>query len=142
MQKEAEKYWQTMNRKILLRADMIPNLIETLRRFSKDFDVPIAEMVRLRSQSWAVQDASVVKIQTELETSSALHQIWNISEKNPQLNGDVNFLALKKGMTDLGQNIDKMTDEYNSKIRHFNKKVGPFSILMRLKKMPVFEFEA
>jgi LemA protein len=139
-------YWRQILEKLRLRDDMIPNLLETIRLYCKNEENLMAEMISLRVKSWPVAEPNAIKVHAELNLSSNLHSIWELSKKYPGLNVDTNFLSLKKDFTDLGKEIDEMGEVYNAKIRSFNRHIGfilwqPFSRLFGLKKLPVFEFE-
>lgn len=139
-------YWKTILDKLRIRNDMIPNLIETVRKFTKEEEKLLMEMAQLRSKSWPMEKADGQKVNVELTLTNELHGVWKLPQKYSSLNTDTNFLSLKKDFHDIGKEIDGMVDVYNKRIRSFNGRVGfilvrPFLTLMRLKRFPVFEFE-
>ncbi len=143
---EILNYWNTVLDKMRLRNDMVPNLIETVRKYSKNDDKILQEMIQLRSKSWPMADSNSQKVNVELSLTDDLRAIWKLPEKVHGLNLDTNFLSLKKDFHDLGKEIDAMVDVYNKKIRGYNSRVGfllfkPFFRLMGLKKFSIFEFE-
>jgi LemA protein len=143
---ELVAYWKTILDKMRIRNDMIPNLIETIRKYTKNEEKLLMEMAQLRAKSWPMEKADVQKVNVELSLTHELHDVWKLPQKYSSLNVDTNFLSLKKDFHDLGKEIDGMVDVYNKKIRGFNGRIGfilvrPFFALMRLKKFPVFEFE-
>lgn len=139
-------YWKSILDKMRIRNDMIPNLIETIRKYTKTEEKILMEMAQLRAKSWPIEQANGQKVNVELTLTNELHGVWKLPQKYPALNVDTNFLSLKKDFHDLGKEIDGMVDVYNKRIRSFNGRVGfilvrPFLALMRLKRFPVFEFE-
>jgi len=143
---ELMAYWQDILDKLRIRNDMVPNLIENVRKYTKDEEKLFQEMIHLRSKSWPMEEADGHKVNMELTLTQTLHAIWKLPQKVSGLNLDTNFLSLKKDFHDLGKEIDEMVDIYNKKIRGFNGRIGfiavrPFTLLMGLKKFPVFEFE-
>lgn len=143
---ELKAYWNMVLDKMRIRDDMVPNLIETVRKYTKDEEKLFQEMIQLRSKSWPMEEANGHKVNVELSLTQSLHEAWKIPQKNPGLNHDTNFLSLKKDFHDLGKEIDGMVDIYNKRVRSFNRRVGfillrPFFALVRLKKFHIFEFE-
>jgi len=143
---EVIAYWESILDKMRIRNDMVPNLIETVRKYTKNEEKLMAELIQLRSKSWPMAEANGQKVNAELTLTDSLHAVWNLPQKTPALNVDTNFLSLKKEFHDLGKEIDEMVDVYNKKIRSFNARIGfilvrPFFALMRLKRFPIFEFE-
>lgn len=143
---ELRAYWNIVLDKMRIRDDMVPNLIETVRKYTKEEEKLFQEMIRLRSTSWPMEEADGHKVSAELSLTESLHAVWKIPQKISGLQHDTNFLSLKKDFHDLGKEIDGMVDIYNKRVRSFNRRVGfiilrPFFALVRLKKFHVFEFE-
>lgn len=147
-QKDAAVFeWQKIREKTRLRIDMMPNLIETVRRFKLLDPQVIAEIIALRSETWPIEDITSVKVNKELVLSKHLHKIWEVGMQNTEASKDTNFLSLKNDLTLLGAEIESLEEIYNQKIRNYNKKINfiifrPFLQSLRLQKMPIFEFEA
>lgn len=144
---EALSYWKSILDKMRIRNDMVPNLIETVRKYAKGEEKLLNEMILLRSKSWPMENADGHKANAELTLTQDLHAVWKLPQKFPELNLDTNFLSLKMEFHTIGKEIDEMVDVYNKKIRSFNGRAGfvlvqPLLGLMRLKKFHVFEFEA
>ncbi len=142
---DVHTYWSLMQDKVRLRLDKLPNIIETIRKYEKAQEKTIQEIIKLRNEAWPIENPSPKKVQLELSLSSNLHLLWGGLESNKELAKDVNFLAVRKEIIDLGQEIDTMADKYNVKVLHFNKRIGlflPFAFIFGFRKLPVFEFEA
>jgi len=146
LQDEIVSYWESVLEKMRIRNDMIPNLIETVRKFAKNEDKLLDGLIQLRAKSWPMEEANGPKASAELSLTNDLHEVWQLPQKIPALNVDTNFLSLKKDFHELGQEIDEMVNVYNQKIRAFNARTGfvllrPFFALMRMKRFQIFEFE-
>lgn len=146
VREELVTYWNSILDKLRIRNDMVPNLIETIRKYTTDEEKLINEMIALRSKSWPMEKADAQKVNVELSLTQALHEVWKLGQKIQALHLDTNFLSLKKDFHDLGQEIDGMTEDYNRRVRSFNKRVGfivirPFTAFLKLHRFPVFEFE-
>jgi hypothetical protein len=139
--------WKGILEKMRLRNDMIPNLVETVRKCTREEEKLLNSLVALKSKSWPLEESNGPKANAELSLSDDLHAVWRLTQKFPQLNLDTNFLALKKDFRDLGKEIDEQVEVYNKKLRAFNKNadlplIGQLLAAVHLKKFQVFEFEA
>jgi len=140
---EALVLWGTLRDKMRVRLDMIPLLIENLRRNSVADEKMIEKIVKLRTELWPMEELSVSKIQGELLLSQALHELWNFATQQEKLAKDTLFLSLQKNITDLGKEIESTGEKYNEKIRSLHAK-NPEMIMkiFGFKKLFIFEFEA
>lgn len=135
--------WQKIREKTRLRSDMIPLLIETVKKFGVGDPKIVSEMMALRTTSWPIEELTPAKVNAELSLSNDLHSLWDAAKNNQDLSRDTNFLSAKKDITDLGKEIEALEEIYNQKIRNYNKKTELFLLkFLRIKKLPIFEFEA
>ncbi len=144
---EAMAHGQVISEKIRLRLDIIPCMIETVRRYAFSDATLVTHIIRLRANSWPIDELSVNKVQNELSMSAALHTLCEQAARNQDIQKDIHFLGLRAEIYDIGKNIEKLQDTYNQKIRLYNKKVNffllkPFLSPLGLHSMPIFEFEA
>lgn len=143
---EINEYWLLLIDKLHLRLDKIPNLIETVRRFTTGQEAVTAELIKLRSASWQIPQANKQKVQTELMISNQLGVIWALCSQFPEANKDTNLLALRMEFKEVGKTIEAMLDGYNEQVRGYDKSLRnlfflPFVLLFRLRKLSIFEFE-
>lgn len=138
VREDAVSYWKIILDKLRVRNDMIPNLIETVRKHSRAEEKLLQELIVLRAKSLPHEHADGHKVNLELSLTKELHSVWELAAKVPSLALDTNFLSLKKEFHDLGREIDEMVDVYNGKVRALN---GHLMGILRLKKLQVFEFE-
>lgn len=136
MRNDAVAYWREILDKLRIRNDMIPNLIGTVRKYSKDSEILVTDLIALRTKSWPHEDPDGHKVDVELRLTQELHKVWQLGHAIPALALDTNFLSLKKDFHDLGREIDEMVDVYNGKVRGFNGRA-----FFGFKKLQVFEFE-
>ena len=149
VREEAVGYWKIILDKMRIRNDMMPGLIETVRKYTgKDSgeEKLLGELIALRAKSWPMEHATGQKVNVELRLTQELHAVWKLPQRFSALNVDTNFLSLKKDFHDLGKEIDAMVDVYNKKVRGFNGGLGllvmrPFLAVAGLKKLAIFEFE-
>lgn len=149
LQEDIGLIWEKINQKTRLRLDKLPLLVELIRRTSlvnhPSTATTIQEIVDDREKIWPLEEPSPQKVQWELALTSQLHELWKLMGGDPTLKNDVALIALRKEISDLGEEIDILTDTYNQKIYRFNQKLRtwwPFTLFFGFRRLTIFEFEA
>jgi LemA protein len=101
------------------RADLIPNLIETVKGYAKHEKTVIKEVTDARK---ALVSASNMegKIKANTQLQSALKTIFALAENYPDLKANTNFLELQKELTGTEDKISYSRQFYNDSILSFN----------------------
>ena len=139
--------WGELYKKLRLRLNKIPSLIETVRAHSTEYSDVIGEIIKLRSHGLQDEFASAKKVQQELIITNKLKDLWAAPNKVQDLAKDVNFLSLKMEFKTIGGEIEDLVEKYNRKVRSYNNLVVsawflPFNLVFKFRKLPIFEFES
>ncbi|MFC1656266.1 LemA family protein [Patescibacteria group bacterium] len=143
--------WYNLADKLQYRQDLVPNLIETVRLFVPEADLPkhkglIDKTIEIRAHAEKDIEASASKMIVEHDLSSHIKQLIQLGLTYEELKKSTNFMELKKETTDIALEIVALASDYNKKVRHHNSVIkSPFNLLpaviMRYKKKFIFEFE-
>lgn len=132
----------TMDVYLKKRWDLIPNLVEVVKGYSKHENETLKEIVSLRNTTYDdMTDAE--KIATNKKVNSELNKIMLLAEAYPELKASTNFLNLSHELTTVEDEIAQSRKYYNAVVRDYNNKVEmiPSNIvaaLMGLKTEPMF----
>jgi len=101
------------------RADLIPNLIETVKGFAKHEKAAIKAVTDARK---ALIGAGNVegKIKADKQLESALKTIFAIAEGYPDLKANTNFLELQRELASTEDKVAYSRQFYNDSILSFN----------------------
>jgi LemA protein len=101
------------------RADLIPNLVETVKGYAKHEKAAIKEVTDARK---ALVSATGVesKIKANNQLQSALKTIFAIAENYPDLKANTNFLELQRELTATEDKISYARQYYNDSILSYN----------------------
>jgi len=154
-QEGVESAWAQVENVYQRRADLIPNLVETVKGYAKHENETFKEVVEARANATSVKidpsnmtEADLKKFQdAQGELTSALSRLIAVSEAYPDLKANQNFLELQNQLegtenriTVERQKFNEVAKEYNTKVRHFptNLLAGLFGF----DKKPYFEAQA
>ena len=101
------------------RADLIPNLIETVKGFAKHEKSIMTEVTKAR-QAMISAKGIVGKVKADGVLENALGRLFAIAENYPQLKADTNFLELQRELSTTEDRVAYSRQFYNDNILSFN----------------------
>lgn len=114
-----------INVQLKRRADLIPNLIETVKGFAKHEKEAIKAVTDARKALVSAKDLpNKVKANNQLE--SALKTIFAIAEGYPDLKANTNFLELQRELTATEDKVAYARQFYNDSILAYNNMCEKF----------------
>ncbi|MEZ7198476.1 LemA family protein [Pseudodesulfovibrio karagichevae] len=155
-QQEEEVYgaWANLESALQRRADLIPNLVETVKGAAAHEKSTLTAVVEARAK------ATQTKLTPEMLTdknalanfqaaqgqlSSALSRLMVVVERYPDLKANQNFLALQHQLEGTENRINVARQRYNEAVKTFNFSIRKFpnsltnSLLLHLERKEFFE---
>ena len=107
------------------RADLIPNLIETVKGYVKHEKTVFTEVTKARS---ALMNAGSLAKKAEASNmvTEALGKLFAIAEAYPNLKANENFVQLQKELADTEDKVAFARQYYNNIVQEFNTKIQTF----------------
>ena len=117
--------WSDITVQLKYRADLIPNVVETVKGYAKHEKETFEMVTSARS---AVMSAKTVKQAADAENAmqSALGRIFAIAEAYPELKANTNFQTLQTQLQDVEDKIQAARRFYNSGAKELNTKIMTF----------------
>ncbi len=117
--------WSDITVQLKYRADLIPNVVETVKGYAKHEKETFEMVTAARS---AVMGAKTVKAAAEAENEMqmALGRIFAIAEAYPELKANTNFVKLQEQLQDVEDKIQAARRFYNSGAKELNTKIKTF----------------
>ncbi|GAA4709409.1 LemA family protein [Nocardioides conyzicola] len=105
------------------RADLIPNLVETVKGYAAHEKGVFEEVTRARSavQAAAKGDDVPAKAAADAALGQALVKVNAVAEAYPDLKANTNFLELQKQLADTENQISFARQYYNDAVATLNK---------------------
>lgn len=114
------------------RADLIPNLVATVKGYAQHEESTLTQVVEARAKATQTQlnidDAAAMSkyMEAQGELSSALSRLMAISENYPDLKANQNFLDLQTQLEGTENRIATERRKYNESARQFNTMIKMF----------------
>jgi len=107
------------------RADLVPNLIDTVKGYVKHEKSIMKEVTEARKEFMSAKTMSD-KVNKGAQLQSALKSILAISENYPQLRANENFLHLQQELSAIEDKVAYARQFYNDSILSYNNSVETF----------------
>jgi LemA protein len=115
--------WSEVLNQYQRRADLIPNLVETVKGYAAHERGTLDEVTRARAAAMAPNQSPSQAAQSEGELSRALVNLQAVSEAYPDLKANQNFMSLQNELSATEDRIASARRYYNANVRALNTKV-------------------
>ncbi len=117
--------WSDITVQLKYRADLIPNVVETVKGYAKHENETFKMVTEART---AAMGAKTVKQAAEAENQmqNALGRIFAIAEAYPELKANTNFQTLQGQLQDCEDKIQAARRFYNAGAKELNTKIKTF----------------
>ena len=127
--------WSQVQNVYQRRADLIPNLVETVKGFAAQERTVLEEVTKARASATSIQatpelvnDPAALKKFQEAQTqlSGALSRLLVTVERYPELKSNQNFLSLQSQLEGTENRIAVERRRYNEAVRDYNTQLRIF----------------
>jgi LemA protein len=117
--------WSGIDVQLKRRADLIPNLVETVKGYASHEREALDRVTQLRAESMKAQ-APAEKGRVEGMLSGALGNLLAVAENYPDLKASQNYIELQGSLADIEEQIQFARRYYNGAVRDLNIAVESF----------------
>ena len=117
--------WSQVDVVLQRRADLIPNLVETVKGIAQQEQTVFGNIAKARSTLLSAAGPSE-KIAANQQLDGALGRLLAIVENYPQLRSNENFLRLQDELTGTENRIAVERKRYNDSLQDYNTYIGQF----------------
>lgn len=126
------------------RADLIPNLVATVKGYAAHEEKVFSEVAEARSKlAGSIQSGDVNQMsEANSNLSSALSRLLVITENYPELKADTQFIQLQSQLTSCENEISNARSKYNDSVKTFNAMIKrfPTSIVASMRGYSDFDY--
>jgi LemA protein len=117
--------WSQVDVALQRRADLIPNLVETVKGFAKQEQTVFGQIAQARSALLNARSPQE-KIQANSQLDTALGRLLVVVENYPQLRSSENFLRLQDELAGTENRIAVERRKYNELVKQYNVSIELF----------------
>jgi len=117
--------WADVDVQLERRADLIPNLVETVKGFTKEESTVFGDIANARAGMLNAQGPAG-KIAANGKLDSALGRLLLLTENYPQLRSSDQFMRLQDELSGTENRISVARKRYNDALRDYNTFVRQF----------------
>jgi LemA protein len=135
LQEQAKAAWSQVQNQYQRRADLIPNLVQTVQGYAKQERTVLTEVIEARAKATQVQinaddltdPAALQRFQAaQSQLGGALSRLMAVSERYPDLKSNQNFLALQSQLEGTENRISVARRDYIQAVQAYNTEVRTF----------------
>ncbi|HKS14516.1 MAG TPA: LemA family protein [Pseudomonas sp.] len=127
--------WGQVQNQYQRRADLIPNLVETVKGYARQEQETLTAVIEARARATSIQvDASTLDDPQKLQQfqqaqgqlSGALSRLMVVSERYPDLKSNQNFLALQSQLEGTENRIAVARRDFIAAVQKYNTEIRTF----------------
>jgi LemA protein len=135
LEEQAKAQWGQVQNQYQRRAELIPNLVETVRGYAKQEQEVLTRVIEARAKATQVQvnadqltDPEALRRfqEAQAQLSGALGRLIAVSENYPDLKSNQNFLALQSQLEGTENRIAVARRDYIQAVQAFNTEVRTY----------------
>jgi LemA protein len=128
LDEQAQSAKQQIQVQLQRRADLIPNLVNTVKGVTKQEDTVYIGIANARAQlAGAVKSGDPAQMAAaDQAATGAIGRLLAIAENYPQLKSNENFLALQDELTGTENRVAVARGDYNSAVQSYNTYIRTF----------------
>ena len=117
--------WSQIDVLLKRRADLIPNLVETVKGYAKHEKETLDAVINARNRAVSAQGAEA-EMKANGELSGALSKLFALAESYPDLKANTNFMDLQSNLKDTEDKISYARQFYNDAVLKYKNKLEVF----------------
>lgn len=131
----AKARWADVQNEYQRRADLVPNLVNTVKGYAKQESTVLVGVTEARARATSIQvSAEDLKDPAKLQQfgaaqgqlSQALGRLLSVTENYPDLKSNANFLALQSQLEGTENRITIARRDYNASVQGYNTLIRTF----------------
>ena len=122
LRNQVKESWSTIDILLKKRTDLIPNIVEVVKGYSKYEKKTITEIIKARSNVLnATSKEESIKNNEAL--SKSVDKILLLKEEYPELKADKNYMSLQNKLSDLEDEISNSRIKYNKDVLKYKNEI-------------------
>jgi LemA protein len=125
LRQRSEEAWSDIDVQLKRRADLVPNLVETVKGYAAHERSTLDQVIRARGAAVSATTPEA-RGRAEGQLTDALRQLFVLAEAYPELKADANYRQLQESLGGIEEAIQDSRRYYNAVVRDLNTAVESF----------------
>ena len=125
LRNKVKDQWSQIEVQLKRRADLIPNLVETVKGYAAHEKDTLEAVVSARNKAVSATTPEA-EMQANGELSQALGRLFALTEAYPDLKANTNFVDLQNQLKETEDKIQYSRQFYNDSVLNYNNKIEMF----------------
>ena len=117
--------WAQIEVQLKKRFDLIPNLVETVKGYTKHEKSTLEDVVKARN-TYLSASTPEDQLKADGQLTAAVNKLFALAESYPDLKANESFLSLQKELTTCEEKITYARQFYNDSVLSYNNKIELF----------------
>lgn len=141
LRNKKDDQWAQIEVQLKRRADLIPNVVETVKGYAKHEKSTLEDVIKARN-TYVTATTPEEEMKAAGEVTQALNKLFALSESYPELKANENFISLQNDLKDTEDKISYARQFYNDSVLTYNNKVEmiPSNIVAKIANFKKAEF--
>lgn len=120
LRQNVRESWSAIETELRRRFDLIPNLVEVVKGYASHERDTLEQVIKARNSAITLVGSPESAEQANASLSTALKQVFALSESYPDLKANQNFQQLQQELGDTETRISQARRFYNANVRELN----------------------
>ena len=133
LKNRVKNQWAQIDVQLKRRFDLIPNLVETVKGYTKHESETLEAVIKARN-TYVTAGTPEAQMKADGELTQAISKLFALTESYPDLKANTNFQHLQEELTQTESKIASARQFYNDTVMLYNNKVSmvPSNIIASL----------
>ena len=125
LRNQVKTNWAQIDVLLKRRADLIPNLVETVKGYAKHEDETLQKVIQARN-TYVTATTPEEQMESTGELTQALNKLMMLQEAYPDLKADTQFTQLQTELSETENKISFSRQFYNDSVYSYHNKIEMF----------------
>lgn len=122
LRNKVKNQWSQIDVQLKRRFDLIPNLVETVKGYTKHETETLEKVIKARN-TYLSATTPEEQMKASGELSGVISKLFALSEAYPDLKANTNFMDMQNSLKDTEDKISYARQFYNDSVMKYNTKI-------------------
>lgn len=142
---KVENSWGQINVQLKMRADLVPNIVETVKGYAKHEQETLTKVMEARNQFMSAKTPEDT-MNSASQMKGIMGRLFAVAEEYPELKANQNYLNLQEQLGEIENKITMYRQFYNDTVMLYNRLIitfpkNIFASILGFEELPYFQID-